>query len=60
MGSIQLVKGMYYPPFPVAFRTQKVGEICGEVYSLIWPAAKRSAKNLSIASTVHEAVAIAS
>ena len=35
----------------VAFRKQKVGEICVDVDSLTLPAAKRSAKNLSIAST---------
>ena len=45
---------------PVAFCTQKVGELCGEVDFLTWLAAKRSAKNLSIASTCHEAMAIAS
>ena len=57
-GSIQLIKGTYnllkactirYPP--VALRTKNVGELCGEVDSLTCPAAKRSANNLSIAST---------
>ena len=35
---------------PVALRTQKVGELLGDVDPLTWPAAKRSA-NLSIASS---------
>ena len=50
-GSILLVEACTIRHPPVAFRTQKVGELCGEVDSLTWPAAKRSAKNLSIAST---------
>ena len=35
----------------VALHKQKAGELCGEVDSLTCPAAKRSANNLSIAST---------
>ena len=50
-GSVQLVEGVYYPPPSCGFRTQKVGELCGEVDTHTWPAAKRSAKNLSIDST---------
>ena len=33
------------------FCTEKVVELCGEVDTLTWPAAKRSAKKLPIAST---------
>ena len=43
---------------PVAFRTQKVGELCEEVDSLTWPAAKRSAKICQSLVLVYEAMAI--
>ena len=46
VAAFNLLKARTIHHLPVAFCKQKVGELCGEVDSLTWPAAKRSAKNL--------------